>query len=170
MLDYIHHVCNKGLRVPDPFCTCVGCVFCAALLFSRFLSHIFLFFVTHYVCACVWAESGLERVKVCWSLENIHADPPILENDFFCEYGTSLHLQRSSAMQMYGNSGCVWDVSFQCSRYTAVGGCKNRWWHWGGSGSSICHCVLPGVDTPYVHCFEEVEYKTVLQELFAAMQ
>lgn len=59
-------------------------------------------------------------------------------------------------MQMNSDSPSVWNVRFWCSRNTAVLAWKNRWWHWGGCGTSISCCISPGVEHPFVRCLKEV--------------
>lgn len=42
---------------------------------------------------------------------------------------------------------------------------EENWWQWGGRGTFICRCLSPRVDTPFVQCFEDVEYEKALGQL-----
>lgn len=46
---------------------------------------------------------------------------------------------------------------------------KKKWWNWSGHEASVCRCISPGLDTPFVRYFKEVDYEMAVKKLVVAM-
>lgn len=103
------------------------------------------------------AGMGASRSAGQW--RDTHPDRPCLLNDFIREYGAHLDSQRIPAMRMNENRACALNVRFRSNCDTSMATWKKKLWPWGGRIFSICPCISSCVDSPFVQCFEEVDYE-----------
>lgn len=82
--------------------------------------------------------------------------------DFICGHGANVDSECFAAMRMNGDGVlCGMYGSGTICNTAAVGACKKRWWHNSGRAVSVCRCVSPNFDSPFVRCFEEFDYEKV---------
>lgn len=102
-----------------------------------------------------------------WTFGECSDQSPNFSERHFWDYDAYLDPFHFKARRMIGNSVFAWDFDFRRHRDTAVGACPMRWWRGASLCASVCHFVTPGVDTPFVQCFEELDYEKALGQLVA---
>lgn len=75
------------------------------------------------------------------------------------EYDRYLDSKRFAAMRLDGDKMTVLDVRNGKQRDSAVGVCVKRWRHCGGRSALLGRCVHAEGDSPFIRCFEKLDYE-----------
>lgn len=83
--------------------------------------------------------------------------PPYDDTSYIRDYAVDFDLTLFSKLPYIGTAMVVCFVSVVCD--TAVGACRKRCKHWGGSGASRSQAACLEMDSPFLRCVEKDEHQ-----------
>lgn len=88
--------------------------------------------------------------------------------EYISRYSNYLDACLFAVMRIVADQPLIYDHRFNKYRDTAVGAWIKRWRNCDGRGASLSQCPHASTDSPFVWCYEEVDYERRLSAIVAA--